>query len=163
MKLEGLKELEQKLIALGKKDGSRAIRSGVLAAGKVILARARQNAAGIERGSGALALSLGARFVREGSDEVPVGRRFVVQIGPRANLKVAIALYNLAYRRRVKGIYYGHLIERGYQHVGGKRIPGRPFLRPALQQTQAQAINAFRTGVGKAIDRIVKKKAKASG
>lgn len=163
MKLEGLRELEDKLRALGAKDGSRAIRTALLAAGRVVATRARQNAEAIRNGSGALALSISVRFVRGGSEDVPVGRRFVAQIGPRAKNAKALALYNLAYGRHARGIFYGHLIERGFKHRSGKRVSGQRILTNALQQTRAQAIAVFSTKLGAAIDRLVRKKAARSG
>lgn len=164
MKLEGLRELEDKLRALGEKDGARALRTAVLAAGKVILKRARQNAEQLPTGSGAYALSLGVRFVRAAGadDTVPIGRRFVAQIGPRAKLPAALTLYNAAYRRRARGIFYGHLIERGFQHRSGVPVAARPVLLPAIRQTQAAAIEKFRVTLGRAIDRITKKRQRAA-
>lgn len=164
MKLEGLRELEDKLRALGAKDGSRALRTAVLAAGKVIVTRARQNAEKLPTGSGAYALSLGVRFVRVAGDDenVPVGRRFVAQIGPRAKLPAALALYNAAYRRHARGIFYGHLIERGFQHRSGKQVRARPVLVPAIQQTRSQAVEKFRVTLGRAINRIVRRRQKAA-
>lgn len=164
MKLEGLRELEDKLRALGAKDGARALRTAVLAAGKVIADRARQNAEKLPTGSGAYALSLGVRFVRAAGadDTVPIGRRFVAQIGPRPKLPAALALYNLAYRRQARGIFYGHLIERGFKHRSGKQVRAKPVLLPAMLATRSQAIEKFRVTLGRAITRITRRRQRAA-
>jgi HK97 gp10 family phage protein len=161
VKIEGLKELEAKLKALGAKDGSRAIRTAVLAAGRVILLRARANVQALQRGSGAYALSLGVRYARGGSEDVPVGRRFVAQVGPRATDRRALALYNTAYGRRARGIFYGHLIERGFRR-GSTQVPGRPVLRSAIEQTRSQAVEKFRVTLGRAITRITKRRQRSA-
>lgn len=162
MKLEGLKELEAKLRKLGQKDGSRAIRTALLAAGEVLLKQARQNAAQLPTGSGAYAESLGVRYVREGSDDVPVGRRFLAKVGPRVRDPRALGLYNVAYNRKARGIFYGHLVERGFTHVGGKQISGRYVLRRALEQKQSEAVATFRKVIGEQIERLVKKQARGT-
>lgn len=41
-------------------------------------------------------------------------------------------------QQRRNPAYYAHLVERGFTQTSGKHIPGRPFLRPALDATKSQ-------------------------
>jgi hypothetical protein len=153
----GLKELERKLGALTSVQARKAVRSALMAGAKPIVDQAKRNAGALGSGSGAYALSLGARFEKAVglAVELKIGARYVVKIGARPKHAPAVALYNLAYKRRVKGIFYGHLLERGFQHVGGKKVGGTPILESALTAMQSLAVQKFTVRLGKAIDKIV--------
>lgn len=157
MRIEGLRELDEALKELGSKVGGRILRGGVMTAAKIIEARARQYAEHISR-SGALALSIGKR-VSKSTLEARPGSRFTAEVGPILKNKTAIALHNLSYRRNVRSIHYGHLIERGFRRAG-QLVPARPFLLPALQASQSAAVEAFKAYVGKAVRRAVEKRAR---
>lgn len=158
MKLTGLKELEKKLLSLTKKDGQRAIRNACMQAAKPIEAKAREFAQRSSK-SGALALAIGRRFSVEtkGSD---VGKRFKVEVGAIVRNKTAVSLHNLAYGRKVRGIVYGHLIERGYTKPSGKPVQARPFLLPALRAARTEAVKQFSAALARSIKRITARNAR---
>jgi len=167
MKIEvtGLQDAEEAMLRLGSKDGTKVLRRSMLKANEPILARAKANAAALTRGSGALQKSLGMRFVvgQQNRPTVllpPLGGRFTVQVMPMAGNRTAIALYNLAYRRRIGGIWYGHLIERGFKHRSGRQIAARPFLAPALHAETNNAIGIFVREMGLGIERATKRQAR---
>lgn len=157
-KVSGFKELDAKLATLKGAQGVRVIKSAMLSAALVVEERAVSILASREGGSGALAESIGRKFVAD--TEQNVGRKFHVYVGPRPQKKSAVALHNLAYRRRTKGVFYGHLVERGFTHKGGKSVAGRPFMLPALQQTRSQLIARFKEELGAGIDRLIARNAK---
>lgn len=193
IKVRGLKEIEAQLVALGSKQGTKIVRASMLRASQPILDRARSNVASISNGSGALHKSLGVRFYagpKAGTGEIglpAMGGRFSVKIGPFSRERVAVALHNLFYKRRRKGIFYGHLIEFGHKikhgtgetvsHKGtrGKAIartyhrklareigsaPARPFLLPALQSGSSVAVSILARELQERIARQLKKNAK---
>jgi hypothetical protein len=151
IKVTGLREIEAQLASLGSKQGTKILRASMLAASRPILQQAQSNVASIQGGSGALHKSLGMRFYagqqNVGEDGVPaMGGRFSVQVAPITRNRVAVALHNLIYGRKRKGIFYGHLIEFGHRIVTrGQKIvkgsvPPRPFLKPALDSKGAIAV-----------------------
>jgi hypothetical protein len=165
IKVSGLKEIEKQLSELGSKTGTRILRASMLAANKPILEQAKANIASIQNGSGSLHQSMGARFFagqKQVNDAgVPqMGGRFSVQTAPIRKNRAAIALHNLVYGRRRKGIFHGHLLEFGHKTVNGKQVPSRAFLRPALQSKGASAVALLAEQLRIRIDRQLRKNAK---
>jgi hypothetical protein len=150
----GFRELDEKLADLKGKQAFRVIKSAMLSSSKVLQEKVSANAAALG-GSGALAQSIGRRFVADSQENV--GRKFHVYVGPRTKQKTAIALHNLAYRRTVKGIFYGHLVEKGFTHRSGGAVGEKPFLLPALRATQSQVIAEFKDALGRGIENMVKR------
>jgi hypothetical protein len=151
IKVEGLAELEARLLELdavaGKKLLTRVTRRSLLPLRRAAVG----NATRLSR-SGALAQSVKIGNVRAG-----LGETVAAQVGPRKADRRAIALHNLYYRRRRKGIFYGHLVEFGFAPRGraARKVAGRPFLGPAWDATRAGIPAEFRRILGLALDRIV--------
>lgn len=171
IKVKGFKEIDAQLTALGSKTGSKILRASMLKASEPILSRAKSNVAAIPTGSGALHESLGKRFFagKSQSNELDLpnlGGRFSVSIAPLRKSRTAIALYNLIYRKRTKGIRHGHLIEFGHRIVTrGKKIvkgsvPARPFLKPAIDSAGTTAIALLARELEVRIARQLRKNAK---
>lgn len=156
-KVSGLKELEATLQKLGARDGTRVLRGAMFRAAKPIEDQAKSNAAQIANGSGALHESIGRRFT-VGVSADRLGGKFTVTIAPIKKNRVAVALYNLFYQRKVRGIFYGHLVE-----FGTKFARAQPFLGPALNARASQAINSLAQEIRKGIDVMLKRRGKARG
>jgi hypothetical protein len=159
VKVTGLKEVEQQLLKLGSKDGTRVLRAGMMRATRPIQDQAQTNAGRIAKGSGALALSMGRRFVvgKLGggffSSILPsLGGTFTVVIAPMKKNRVAVALYNLFYRRKRRGIFHGHFVEF--------RKGGTPFLKPALDSRAPQAVQSLAGEIRKGIASLLKRRAR---
>ena len=192
IKVTGIKEVEEQLRKLGSKDGTRVLRAAMLRAAKPIEDQAKANAGAIAEGSGALQMSIGKRFsVGEkgtflGLDLPELGGKFKVEIAPFRKSRVAVALHNLFYHRKRKGIFYGHLIEFGHRvgtrqtgylrklgssarrrfgdaRGGGAaagRVPAHPFLKPALDARGGQAVSVLADEIKKGIANLLRRRAK---
>lgn len=164
IRVSGLAKVDEQLAALGGPDGTRILRRSMLRAAVPILDRARQNVAAIEHGSGALNKSLGMRFLygrqkRAAAFVPPMGGNFRVQVMPFANDRTAIALYSLYYKRPVKRLTYGHLIEFGF-HRGKTKVRAQPFLKPALDTQGGNALAIFRREMDEGIAKQLKRNAR---
>lgn len=186
VQVRGLKEIEQQLIMLGSKAGTKILRRAMLKATEPIAEHAKQTVAGWEGGSGALHLSIARRFTAGRAKSFfsefllpALGGRFNVEIAPRRKNRTAVALHNLFYGRRRKGIFYGHLLEFGHRigtrstgwlhklsgrgKKGGQslgRVAAKPFLKPALDARGSEAINIMAEELRVGIDRELRKRAK---
>ena len=166
IKVTGLKEVEATLQSLGSKAGTKILRQSMLAAARPILNQAKANAESIKEGSGALHKSLGSRFyagarnVADDSQVLNMGGRFTVSIAPIKRNRVAVALHNLFYGRKRRGIFYGHLLEFGHADRAGKSVPARPFLKPALDSRGSQAVSTLADQLRARIARHLKQTAK---
>jgi len=144
IKVTGLREIERQLKELGSKTGTKILRASMLAANKPILEQAKSNVAGISGGSGALHKSMGDRFYAgkapaDGLFDVPsMGGRFSVITAPMKKNRTAVALYNLVYKRKRRGIFHGHFLE-----FGTEKIKARPFLKPALDSKGPGAVQSL--------------------
>lgn len=156
IKVSGLKELQARLREIGAVAGTKAMRSAMFTATKPILDRAKATA---PTRSGALkqALSrsfgmksLGGGFLfGEGA-----GTRFAVQIGPKVRNRTAIALYNLIYRTKRRGIFHGHFVEFGTRR-GTRRTD---FLKRALESSAPQAVAKLAEALKKRIEAAARKR-----
>lgn len=161
IKVTGLKEVERELLKLGSRDGTRVLRQAMLRATKPIEDQAKLNAALISKGSGALEKSIARRFVVGKGDSffsgvLPnMGGRFTVVIAPLKKNRVAVALYNLFYQRKRRGIFHGHFVE-----FGTERSSKQPFLKPALDAKGGQAIDSLASEIKQGIARLLKRRAR---
>lgn len=155
--IKGLKEIDANLAKLGKVAGAKIMRGSLYAASKPILDQAKANTAAWPKGSGALNLALGRRYTVAASDVG--GSKFSVSIGPKVKHRTALSLYNLFYKRskRLKGIFYGHLLEFGHKDRAGGDVPAKPFLLRALQSKQSEAVQLLATKLRAAIARALRK------
>ncbi len=155
VKVSGLKEVEAQLLKLGSKEGTKVLRAGMLRASRPIEQQAESNAATIPNGSGALEKAIARRFEIQGRGVfgeglLPnLGGRFNVAIGPMKNSRVAIALYNLFYKTKRRGIFHGHFLEFGI------RGPARNILSRALNSRGAQAVDSLAKEIKVGIDRLL--------
>jgi len=128
--VEGLKELEAKLVALGGVAGIKVLRGALMDAAKPIVKAAKEN---VPEDSGELRDSIRRRaFVRRsGLSAVDV------YVGPM----------------KPEG-WYAHIIEFEY---GASNIRAQPFLRPAFDQEVFNVIRIFSERLAKRIDKVAKK------
>jgi HK97 gp10 family phage protein len=141
IKVVGATELARKLDRLGAVAARRAVKPAVNGALTPINKAAKRNA---PRVTGALRMSIGKRvkyFQRTGTIWGGVGARDDPKFwreGPDGKMR--------------KPVFYSHLVE-----LGTIRMPARPFLRPALDATERQALSILRTKTIAGIDREVRK------
>lgn len=158
IEVAGLKELEARLLELdavaGKRLLTRATRRSLLPLRRQAVANARSGSR-----SGALAEAIKVVTVTPKS-----GETVAVQVGPKKKDRRGLAVHNVFYGRRRKGIFYGHLVEFGFTARGraARKVPGRPFLQPAWDATRAAIPAEFRRILGQAIDRIARRAAQRS-
>jgi HK97 gp10 family phage protein len=157
IKVSGLKEVEAQLIKLGSVEGTKVLRAAMLRATKPIETQAKANAGAIQKGSGALQRSIGRRFVIGNNLRAfflpPLGGKFTVLIAPIKSNRVAIALYNLFYGRKRKGLFHGHLVEFGTQ-----RSRAQPFLLPALHARASEAVQSLASEIERGIAALLSRK-----
>jgi hypothetical protein len=157
--VRGLREVDEQLRKLGSKDGTRILKRAMFQAGAPIEDRAKRNAAAIPNGSGSLSQAIGRRVTvngRGGSEFVPeMGSVFKVEIAPMRGNRVAIALHNLVYKRKRKGIFHGHFIE-----FGQGKVPARPIFITALRSAATRAVAILRREALAGIQRQLKRNAK---
>jgi len=148
IKLEGLKELDRKLATMPTKLGFKALRSGMMAASRVMFLAAKANAqatgiAGRDAGSTAAAMG---RWVRKVNPRVTT-----LFMGPKNKNKKALALWNEMHGAEAKRLNHFHLLEFGSIHGGAQ-----PFLRPAFEATKHQVARDFGKHLGAAIEKVAK-------
>lgn len=156
--VSGLKQVEAQLQKLGSKDGTKVLRAAMFRATKPIEDQARSNAAAIPTGSGALSKSIGRRFIVGISNVFTsllpnLGGRFSVIVAPIKSSRVAVALYNLFYKRKRRGIYHGHFVE-----FGTRRSKKHAFLRPAIDARGGQAVSVLADEIRKGIDNLLRRR-----
>lgn len=176
LNFKGLKEVEERLILLGGVGGEKVMRSVMRAAARPFLTHAKTNLAFI-RGSGALHKATRIVYMRSATRSGGGGTRFTVAVAPKVKDKVASALASLHYGRRIRGVFWGHLLEWGHRigtrrtgrltrskglrrtrlHAGLGRVEGqKPFTR-ALQSGVGEAIEIFRRQIRVKVERALAK------
>ena len=172
-RLEGLKEIEARLVELDAMAGKRLLTRATRRSLIKLERQATSNAESFAR-SGALAESVRIVTVK------PKGTNVVeVQVGPKKSDKRARALHNVYYDRKRKGIFYGHLIEFGHRigtrstgwlRKGNKtkgkggssagQVPGRPWFTPAWSATRSDIIPEFQRILAQGLVRLERRMAK---
>lgn len=166
VRVEGLKQLEDKLIRLlPAKTGKRVIERALVVASKPMVKLAKDFA---KKGdtSGALSIAIGP--LRGSKASTRQGRKAgTIFIGPRRSNRRAMAVYVDFYFNRTgrsispaefqDGIRHGHLIE-----FGTKRQAKQPFLRPAFDAQARPTVKRFGKVLAKEIDKALAK-ARAKG
>lgn len=153
--LEGLDVLERRLLTLEKKTAKRVVRRALRDSAKIVVESAR---AKVPEGTGALRESLGT-IARVGK-----GKNFETMfIGSRAKNKAALALANAGRSKPIRGIFYGHMIERGTvarsNKVSGANrgsVAPQPFLRPALDENAGKVANKFAEELRRGVERVTR-------
>lgn len=136
IRVEGLKELDARLAELGAVAGRRALNSALRSSLKPMVNAARAAARGDD--SGALSASIEAITARP-----PSGRdtAALVLVGPRKKSSLALFVHNSFYKRKRKGIFYGHLVEFGHRigtHRGRLARASRALTEKGLARWHAR-------------------------
>lgn len=150
VKIRGLAELKAKLAKLPVDLEKKVLRKGVTAAARVILRQALANArAKFQARSGLLFRSFGIS-VRRRKD----GKGVSAVVGIRGDA------------------FYARFLEKGWRAIGrgkgrraqlrrgsiqGKRIPGRPFMEPALEAKADEAVREMEKAIVEYIDKLPSK------
>lgn len=151
VEVEGLKELERDLLALGNGFGMKTLRSGLRTASKPMFNMAKGNALVMED-SGATAEAMRIKTAIDSRNSSAV-----VYIGPSPKNKKAIALWDARHNSKepTKGLHHFHLLEYG----GGNVKSARPFLRDAFDSQAMKLLNNFKDTLRKQIAKTIKSKA----
>lgn len=137
--LTGAKELEKALKTLGERTQRKVTRQAVNAACTPILKAARAN---VEVESGLLKESLAKKIVT-----YPEAMTVVGIIGPDTQTKGEFdGEPRVPWR-------YAHLVENGHINPQGEFVPPHPFMRPAYDSSEAQALDVMKEKLGKGIER----------
>lgn len=142
IEIEGLKELEDKLLTAEAKTGISMIRKALSAGAREVVKSAKQK---VPVGTGALKRSIGIA-TRKGRYGTAVATAL---IGPKTKSKAGLALANRGRSKPIKGIFYGHIVEKG-----SKKAAPHPFMRPALDENVDDVILAFVNRLRKEVDSL---------
>lgn len=146
MTLLGAKELERTFRTLGERVQRKVTRQAVNAAATPVVRAAKAKA---PEESGTLKRSLGKK-VRTYKQTGTVA----AIIGPRTDVE---GEHNGQVR---KPKFYAHLVEGGHIDESGNHVPAEPFLRPAFDETQGQALGVMQDKLAAG---VVKEAKKAAG
>lgn len=141
--LKGVDDLVRQLDAL-KRGRSRIMRKALTKGAKLIVAAARRK---VPTRYGLLKKSLGVAI-----RSYRGGERLVAVIGPRAGFRVQVGTVVRGGIKSKPGdpimadpVKYAHLVEFG--HGGAHPAPAHPFLRPALDETGGEVMDAIRNSI----------------
>lgn len=129
MKLLGDKELERTFKTLGERVQRKVLRQAVNTAATPVVKAARAKA---PKDSGLLKKSLGKKLVTNKKAGV-----VTAVVGPRRNV---VGEHDGKPRKPSR---YAHLVEKGHIDGDGNHVPAQPFLRPAMEETEAQALGVM--------------------
>ena len=144
VKVEGLKELRERARKLDFKLQRKVYNRAVKAGGKLLVDKAK-GAVPVRTGS------VRASLVHRASSKPRLGLfgvKVTIKGGRKASPRVA--------RRRGKGgEYYPDAVERYYrfQELGTKHHPAQPFLKPALEGSQTDVLNAVKAELAAGLER----------
>ena len=127
MTLTGDKHLAKLLTGLGDKVARKVTRQAVTTAANPVLKAARAKA---PKRTGLLAKSLGKK-VKTSKDKQTV----TALVGPRRDV---VGTFE---GKPYKPSRIAHLVENGKINADGSHTPAQPFLRPAADETQGQALS----------------------
>lgn len=144
-KLIGDKQLLQTFRTLGERVQRKVVRQAVNAAATPVVKSARSKA---PRRSGLLRKSLGKKVKTYTDTGTIVGL-----IGPRTDVTGEYQ------GEKVVPWRYAHLAESGHIDSRGEFVPGQPFLRPAFEETQGQALDVMKDKIGSGVEREATKAA----
>jgi len=156
LEFKGIRELARNLESLPDKL-QKSAEKAVLRAGAVPIRRVAKAKAPVGTGpaKGLLKKSIGLSVKK-------VKGITSARVGPRSNpVSLGIKIARKTKGKRRKGepyeafknpVYYSHLVEYGTAHSAAK-----PFIRPAVDQTQDEILSAMSTGLDKHLTRQVAK------
>lgn len=148
MTLLGSRELERVFKTLGDRVQRKVTRQAVNVAATPVVRAARSKA---PQQSGLLKKSLGKKIKTYKRAGTVVGL-----VGPRTDVQG-----EYQGEKRVPW-RYAHLVEDGHVDAKGNPIPAQPFLRPAFDETQGQALDTMSTKLGEGVTREAMKAAKGA-
>jgi HK97 gp10 family phage protein len=137
--IEGLEDLIKNLHTLPERTARKVVRSAVNTALTPSLRAAREHA---PEESGTLKLSLAKKVKTYTDNNVIVGI-----IGPDKGVSS-----EFKGEKRVPW-RYAHLVESGHIDEAGNFVPGKPFMRPAYDETESQMVSIMEDKVGKGIEK----------
>lgn len=169
VEVKGLKELTARLDELSAIGQKKLISRVVRRVAKPTAVAAKENLLAFRK-SGALAAAVGVYARRTRGQEV-----VAVQVGAQKKHRTALFVHNAFYGRRLKGIFYGHLLEWGHRigtrktgylqkrgrGAGGTstgQVAPRRWLSPAVSSTQGRMVQAFVDELKAGLDAIARRK-----
>jgi HK97 gp10 family phage protein len=137
MKLEGDKALERKLRTLGDRVQRRVLRSAVNASASPVVKAAKRKA---KKQSGTLKKSLGKKVLTNKKHQ-----SVTALVGPRKGVQGT-------FKGKVrKPSRYAHLVEKGFIDEHGNHHAPQPFLNPAMQETQGEALGIMKSKLAEGV------------
>jgi HK97 gp10 family phage protein len=145
IKLEGINQISQRLEALPQAL-QKAAEKAVLRAGAVPIRKAAKVHAKSSKDSGLLGKSIGLEVKK--AKGITVAR-----IGPRKGMRQKITRTDKRTGRKYEEMAdpnnYSHLVEYGTSHSAAK-----PFIRPAIDSSKDQVVDAMAAGLDKHLTRV---------
>ena len=149
--VHGLKALQKGLEVFKADIQLKALAASLRVSAKPVAKQAESN---LQRTSSASSGALAQAIKIRKLSRKRAGGTVTYHVTPNRTDKVAAAQYRDFWGRGGSGIFHAHLVE-----FGTKRNRARPFLRPAIDSTESQVDNTFRTELKKRVDRAAKKAA----
>lgn len=142
IQVQGLAELERKMLALGPKIGLKALRSALASGAQVIK---RDAMIRVPMKTGRLKRAL---YIKRLSKPNPFQERFI--FGARHGKKM---------RKRNLDAYYWGFIEFGHKDRSGNAVNPRPFIVPAFASKKEAALDRIKVVLRNKIQQFAKEKA----
>lgn len=133
IKVDGLQDLERKLLSYGDRLAKNGLRASVAAGARVVLKEARAN---VPVDTGTLKRSLYMKQIREESTNT-VQTYFV---GAR---------FGKAEQKKNRDAFYFPFVE-----FGTEKMPAQPFMRPAFESTKEAAIEAIKNKLAERVEKL---------
>lgn len=156
VRVDGLKELQDKLLAIGIEFGAKAAISPVRSAlrkGAVVIQKSAQ--ARVRRKTGTLADNIIVTSRGQGARDGFIDMKVTVRAKATAykvNRKnIRLGRINLEYKN------YGPLFYARFLEFGTSHQPAYPFLRPAFEENKETVLPIIRQALSDAIDKLVAK------
>lgn len=156
VRVDGLKELQTKLVALGNEYGTKAafnpVRNALNKAARIVRDSAKQK---VRRKTGTLAENIIATSRGKPDDRGYISAKVTV----RAKAKAYKANARNTRKGRVGAEYkdYGPLFYARFLELGTVKMPAYPFLRPAFEENKGALPEMIKNELAAAIERSVAK------
>ena len=137
VQVEGLKELEQKLLSFGDKLARNGLRAAVAAGARVVVKEARAN---VPVDTGTLKKAIYQKQIREESGNT----QQTFYVGARHGKKE---------QAKGRDAWYFPFVE-----FGTEKMPARPFMRPACESTKDEAIEAIKSRLAERVEKLAGEK-----
>ena len=137
IKIEGLKELERKLLGMAPKLAKNGLRSAVAAGSRVIMAEARKN---VPVDTGTLRRAIYMKQIREQSSN------------SKQTYFVGVRRGKSEQKKNRDGYYFG------FVEFGTARMAAQPFLRPAFEAKKTDAVEVIKRRLAERVEKLAKEK-----